>query len=51
MLCFLFVLLDVELLVLVYGKYDCIVMQILCVCVLCAPCSRCGINAGQACKR
>ena len=59
MLCFLFVLLHVELLVLVYGKYEYFVMQMLYVCVLCASCdsSRCCIlhdlqfvNASRAWK-
>ena len=44
----------------VYGKYECFVMQMLYVCVLCASCgsSQCGIlhelqlvNAGRGCKR
>ena len=44
----------------VYGKYECFVMQMLYVCVLCACCgsSQCGIlhdlqfvNAGQGCTR
>ena len=35
-LCFLFVLSRVELQVLVYGTYECFVMQMLYVCVLCA---------------
>ena len=38
MLCFLFVLLRVELYVLGYGKYECFVMQMVYVCVLCTPC-------------
>ena len=45
---------------LVYGKYEYFVMQLLYVCVLCASCSssQCGIlndmqfvNAGRGCKR
>ena len=45
---------------LVYGKYECFVMQLLYVCVLCASCvsSQCCIlhdvqfvNAGRGCKR
>ena len=45
---------------LVYGKCECIVMQMLYVCVLCASCdSSCGcvlhdlqfVNAGRGCKR
>ena len=45
---------------LVYGKYDCFVLQMLYVCVLCASCgsSQCCIlhglqfdNAGRGCKR
>ena len=45
---------------LVYGKYECFVMQMLYVCVLCASCgsSKCCIlhdlqfvNAGRGCKR
>ena len=45
---------------LVYGKYECFVMQMLYVCVLCASCvsSQCCIlhdfqfvNAGRECKR
>ena len=45
---------------LVYGKYECFVMQMLYVCVLCASCdsSQCCIlhdlhfvNAGRGCKR
>ena len=45
---------------LVYGKYECFVMQMLYVCVLCAPCGsyQCCIlhdlqfvNAGLRCKR
>ena len=44
----------------VYGEYECFVMQMLYVCVLCASCGRsqCGIlydlqfvNAGRGCKR
>ena len=44
MLCFLFVL-WAELSVIVYGKYECFVMQMLYVCVLCASCgsSKCRI--------
>ena len=38
MLCFLFQLWVVELQVLVYGKYECFVMQMLYVCVLCEYC-------------
>ena len=43
-----------------HGKYECFVMQMLYVCVLCAPCgsSQCYIlhdlqfvNAGRGCKR
>ena len=45
---------------LVYGKYECFVMQMLYVCVLCASCgsSQCCVlhdlqfvNAGRGCKR
>ena len=45
---------------LVYGKCECFVMQMLCVCVLCASCgsSQCCVlqhlqfgDAGRACKR
>ena len=45
---------------LVYGKYECVVMQMLYVCVLCLSCgnSQCCIlhdlqfvNAGRGCKR
>ena len=45
---------------LVYGKYECLVMQMLYVCVLCASCgsSQCCVlhdlqfvNAGRGCKR
>ena len=51
---------SVTLYVLVYGKYDCFVMQMLYVCVLCASCGsyQCCIlhdlqfvNAGRGCKR
>ena len=50
----------VELLVLVYGKYECFVMHMLYVCVLCASCgsSQCCVlhglpfvNGGRGCKR
>ena len=44
----------------VYGKYECFVMQMLYVCVLCASCGRSQrcilqglqfVNAGRGCKR
>ena len=60
MLCFMSVLGCVELQVLVYGKCECFVMQIMYVCVLCASCgsSQCCVlhdlqfvNADRGCKR
>ena len=60
MMCILFVLWRVELYVLVYGKYECLLLQMLHVCVLCASCSISQwcilhdlqfVNAGQKCKR
>ena len=59
MLCFLFELSGVELWVLVYGKCECFVLQMLYVCVLCASCGspQCCVlhdfqfvHAGRGCK-